>query len=1363
MSKRLTLALSLLLLAAMALSLCPAAFAEGETAEEIPVIRIRTAEDLLELARLCSLDTWSSGKKVVLENDLSLSGVRFDSIPIFNGEFDGGHHTIYDLDLQSAQSPCGFILETGPDANIYDLNISGTVYTRGDDSVVGGIVGLNRGVLASSSFSGNVSAVSKIGGIAGRNETTGIIHNCVASGSVQGLSQTGGIVGENAGGVSDCENRAFVNTESVDPTLRLEAIDTSSILNFVHSLRTDNAGITTDTGGIAGSSGGFIENCSNTGTVGYLHLGYNVGGIAGHSNGYISGCRNSGEVYGRKDVGGVVGQGEPLLELTQAANLLDGITYRLYVLHQSLNDAIVDARSVADDIADRFSMLSFYLEPVTDALSGYDLTDPDTALYLQSIISDNMYSIQNELTAISDSVSGQSSILADDLQDINNNAAALTNTAIQTVNMISGIGQSADEVLVDNSEAEAQTLTFGKIADCDSSGSIYGDSNVGGIVGSLSVESEVDPESELRTGGSRLAQQQLNLRAVVVGCKNRGGVTAKRECAGGIAGKMDFGLASGCASYGPIALEDGDYAGGICGLCYGRIRNCWVKCSLGGNRYVGGVVGNGYRSDSGEDKSSMVSSCYALTRILGAPQFAGAVSGGGAGLYENNFFVPAGYAGLDRLSIQGKAEPVSFETFAAAEGIPAECTVFTLRFVLEGSVVKEIPFSYGASFDRSVFPDIPRRSGAYAVWDHSELDNLCFDTTVTAEYRLDETVLRSTQEREDGRACVYVDGQFQHGDELTLTSIPVSGEELRMVSAGWKDTVREQLHSIFIDHEPDYSIPVSVTERLRVSFPDDGLPVHSVRYLTPDGRTENCRIYLIGEDGWERIRPDIFGSYYLLDVPGTEAEFALVATIQSWWIVAYIAAALVILVLIAVLVIKLRRFLRARPRKARPPFAARRFPRWLRAHRKGVLIMLPILLLLTAATVVLLRVGSVGSAFSAYRALRTYANQECDIHAQVSIRSEERSVEMDTLLHRVRENGTTIRCFEQYGVPLYFSGGMVCLENGRVFRLADGQLSPAKLLDLAVDVFLREQLQKTTENGVTRYEAVIGGETADRILQLFLSASGEELLRAENMYVDMCTENGVLSSLSFSGDASAASGKGFAFDITLTPQPMAERPVVPRAVLDSIASGGSEGARVLSADFLKLLAAWVKMESGDTTSADVTVNADCGSLRLTPSYRYSRRSVDGTDIACMESALFKLYFTDSAACTASGVSLSDAQERVLDTAKLIPLARELFLNGQFVSTVGGGRSIYTLVLDSESAARLVSTLLPELDRLSIRYGDCRLRITLIDDALDSIELDCGGSLHVVARDIDASVVVSVRFNDDEAAEIPAAVREALIG
>ena len=55
----------------------PAALATEST------VTIKTAEDLAELSRNCTLDTWSQGKTVILKNDLDLPGVAFTPLPTF--------------------------------------------------------------------------------------------------------------------------------------------------------------------------------------------------------------------------------------------------------------------------------------------------------------------------------------------------------------------------------------------------------------------------------------------------------------------------------------------------------------------------------------------------------------------------------------------------------------------------------------------------------------------------------------------------------------------------------------------------------------------------------------------------------------------------------------------------------------------------------------------------------------------------------------------------------------------------------------------------------------------------------------------------------------------------------------------------------------------------------------------------------------------------------------------------------------------------------------------------------------------------------------------------------------------------------
>ena len=823
--------------------------------------------------------------------------------------------------------------------------------------------------------------------------------------------------------------------------------------------------------------------------------------------------------------------------------------------------------------------------------------------------------------------------------------------------------------------------------DSTNEGAVNGDNNVGGVAGSISIENELDPEGNLDLSKTRLTRNRLTMRAVIRHCVSRGAVSAKRECAGGVVGRMDLGFVTNSAGYGTVELEEGNYAGGICGLCYGNIRSSVAKCSLSGNKYIGGVVGNGYNAKKNDERSSLVAGCYSLVEIRGEPQFAGAISGGSEGMYEENYFVPAGFAGMDKLSVHGQAEPINFAAFSALEGIPEECKHFTLSFVVEGETVKALPFEYGDSFDRSVFPHIERRDGAYAVWDRMDLTDLRFDTVVTAEYRMDETVLRSELSRDDGRAAVYVDGQFQSGDALALETLAIGENELDAFRGDWRQTVREHLDSIFRAHEPDWSVPVNVAEKLRVSFPDDGTVSHTLRYLTPDGTTKNHRLYLIGPDGPVRVYPGSFGSYYLLEVQGTQAELTLVDTIQSWWIAAYIAGGLLVLALLALLIVRLARFFRARRLQQRtPPEWVLAVRAWCAAHKKKLILGGAGVLIAAVAAVGILRYSSISAAIETYRVLSEFAEQETAIQTDIEVHSSTRDLLLSDSIVRVKKNDKLISCTDQFGIPLYFSGGVVYLPNGRAFELSDARLDRNAVLELAREIFRKGEIQRTRTDAETRYEAVLDSETADGVLKLILTGDAAGLLKAESMTVAMTARGSELTGLYFTGDGVTESGKSFTIAASLIPGPVEQRPVIPQAVLDAVELGGKAGREILSEDLVMLLAAWMKYDSAETAAAKIAAHTDAGLLRLDSSYDYQRALVQGTQVHRLAGRLFTLYFTEDAACTSNGNALSLTQQQVADTTTLIPLAREICLKGDFDCTHVGQRRIYTVSLNRETAS-----------------------------------------------------------------------------
>ena len=142
--------LALLLCAVMLASLgLPAAAEEaGDAApEEGRIVRetihVASVEDFRRLAGNCALDSYSAGLTVVLDNDLEL-GADTVAIPIFNGIFEGGGHTVSGLTLTGG-SNLGLFRYVQSEGVIRDLNVEGSVQPDEGSDKIGGRVGTSYG------------------------------------------------------------------------------------------------------------------------------------------------------------------------------------------------------------------------------------------------------------------------------------------------------------------------------------------------------------------------------------------------------------------------------------------------------------------------------------------------------------------------------------------------------------------------------------------------------------------------------------------------------------------------------------------------------------------------------------------------------------------------------------------------------------------------------------------------------------------------------------------------------------------------------------------------------------------------------------------------------------------------------------------------------------------------------------------------------------------------------------------------------------------------------------------------------------------------------------------------------------------
>lgn len=1046
------------LLAALMAVQTPAAVL-AETGTEVvseQIISIRDVHDFLNFVDNCSFDTWSQGKTVRLEKDLSLAGIDFLPVPTFGGTFDGQGHSISDIKIDAKFSQTGLFSVIQESGVVCNLNVSGEYMEESSDHV-GGIAGENRGTIENCSFRGTIKGSSEIGGIAGKNEANGKVRDCAAEGSIAGKSMTGGIVGNNLGVISACRNMSGINLESADPGVNLEKLGVDSDTNFFSIGNLDTINVATDTGGIAGFSSGMILSCINMGTVGYPQIGYNVGGIAGRSSGYITACENNSEIFGRKDVGGIVGQAEPYIELKLSEKLFQDFHDQLDILSnmvdkaadeaqasskrisetlnemgdsvgaaadttKELTDSLVDFGDdtiqeidrAGDVLSDALSMLSdslYYADNIGDNLASgfrnlesamehskidrsviaevqnaeaqceeisgaltqikdgmqqlqgmetidwsrlqaviaqiqeafrklqesstvlkglmekidqmikdlnevsediktkfskvqnamgdfadasdslsdtmedfYDITEyleeadsiqihaPEDLRNMTDDLYDQMKAAGDSADELEKNMSGMTDDLADNIRDINSQLK----TAFQSfTDTLYRIEDGEDELISDTSQEDIDKVMNGKLRGCKNYGAVSGSTAVGGVAGTMSIEYELDPEDDLVSDSSLIRRREYELKAILQKCSNEGSVTARGNYVGSICGEMRFGLITDCEGYGDIASDSGKYVGGIAGHSSGTIQNCYAKCMLSGDSIVGGIVGSAGDSRLNED-GGKVSGCYSLAQIVACGECGGAIAGRAGGEFSDNYFVSKKLAGIDRVSLAGKAEPITYEQMMEISEIPNKFRWFTLRFFAENYMLKSVLFDYGASFGSDIYPEVPEKEGHYFAWDRTELRELHFDTDVKASYIPYHWSLASAQRREDGRTAIFVEGKFENDAVADIIEKKdLTGAE-QLGTAGNVLEKRE------------------VLEVWKAAVPEDGNEVRNIRYLPNEecltkgistaGKLKRLELYQNTGSGWKKLDASEIGSYAAAKMSGSSAEIAVVLVTVRWWI-----------------------------------------------------------------------------------------------------------------------------------------------------------------------------------------------------------------------------------------------------------------------------------------------------------------------------------------------------------------------------------------------------------------------------------------------------------------------------------------------
>lgn len=879
---------ALLLCLLLVLSLPVTALAEeAQDSEEGTTLRIARQQQFLDFAESCRLDSYSRNLSVILLTDIDLTGVDFSGIPIFCGIFDGNGHTVSGLSITRDGSNMGLFRYVDTSAVIQNLTVSGEVTPDGSRSAVGGIAGHNAGKIQNCFFDGTVSGSDDVGGIAGINAITGIIDGCHSKGVITGDHRVGGVVGNNLGVVRSCNNRSGVNTTAEENQIKLSDISLETITG------SESVSTVTDIGGIAGTSSGVIRQSKNRGNVGYQHMGYNVGGIAGTQTGYLYKCENFAQVYGRKEVGGIVGQMEPTTFIEYTEDTMQILQSQLGTVSNLTGQAFSTIQDGNSDMGVQVDDLYNSLVDAKDALdtllpNGDDPYPPDRDTIDAAINNANssLAAAGSSLYAIMDSVNDTADSLSRIMRSIAGQISAMSAT-------VGNASQNLGGTIEDISDQDTAEILSGKVEKCTNSGAVLGDLNAGGVVGAIAYENRLDPENDLQIGGDNSMNFDTQLRAVILGCENSGSVTAKRQNVGGIVGWMALGLTKDCLSTGSIDAEDANYVGGVAGRSDGYIRRCSAKSAITGNAYVGGIAGEGLT----------VTDCRSMVQLTGSEK-TGAIlglKGEHSGFLKSesddtdeteedtvtgNYYLTVGsdIGAIDGVSYADSAQPLEHDDFVELEGLDPIFKVISVRFVYDDGMMHTVTLAPGEALSPDSIPKLPEKAGYVGRWDglaDADLSDIRFDVSFPAVYTAEWETVQSEPLGESKLPTLLAQGQFSDNTPIQLTQMtkgPAPG-----------------VHDKFLEGYA-FTLPTGTADTLR--------------YL-PETEQKNVRVMVKGADGsWREVSHTQDGSYLVFAIEDGDESFCLIGSMKksvSWLPFTCAGGAAVVVLLVVILLVHHRR------------------------------------------------------------------------------------------------------------------------------------------------------------------------------------------------------------------------------------------------------------------------------------------------------------------------------------------------------------------------------------------------------------------------------------------------------------------------
>lgn len=393
---------------------------------------------------------------------------------------------------------------------------------------------------------------------------------------------------------------------------------------------------------------------------------------------------------------------------------------------------------------------------------------------------------------------------------------------------------------------------------------------------------------------------------------------------------------------------------------------------------------------------------------------------------------------------------------------------------------------------------------------------------------------------------------------------------------------------------------------------------------------------------------------------------------------------------------------------------------------------------------------------------QTQQSMELSVQGKIG----EENLEFTVHIDETELEDQKVICVEKNGMKLFYSDGVIFLENGDAYQISENYPDYTELPEQMLELYEHVEISGEERDGTEVYVIEARENDAKSILNYLAPSVVNEFADTQTVTVSLASDGEHASAIEFqaSGNLKSEGADAFSLEAVLILNPdSGEEANIPAAVKESILAG-TENAVPFEDDLYRLLSAFGELNKREPLTADALLQVDCGPVVISDNIRLYQWMKDDLKIGSIQKNGVELYFTDNMICDRDGNIVTETEETGIEAAEILKFAYELCMSADLKCTRSGERYCYSLVLDEESIEKVVYTAAPSLKDLNVSFGEGSLTLEIEDDRMQSIQLSCAGTVPVMFSDVDAQVSVELTFEETaESAEIPEEVYQLLRG